>query len=506
MSKKDGKQTKAVSDKVATQSISKSDASALAGRVKKLNELARQHAANGGKPVGRPAASNGGPRGGNSNDGGLRPSQSTASVSKLPPVVTLAVPRKKQQGGSAPAMKAKKYRIYHDSQGKEVARSEVVSDPNRFDKRLSSVKKGDFASKAVGLNSSQVYRGSKTMEHDFVKNGVRGVRLAGSQYLDTVDSGSHNNTVGSRLTVCLVNPTALGVQLAKMAELFEQSKVHHMKVIYKPVVSAQTDGAIAMYFRNDVSNPMLETGLDELQHAASHESFEDSTVWTPMSIDISPSDVMLRYWDEMLGDYANDIQGIITVLASSTLAADTTYGHLYIEFDVEFFAPEVDYEVTEIGIHELYLEWNDFSCPGPGVPLELPYRPAAPAVGQCGWRWGETGPPNSEFMPYGVLYQLAVEPNFSFCTHADLNAQYFAGGQNLFFRLSGIPTSGTWNGVNVKLFADLTSASDDLTSGIGSDDFDATPGQLVYESPAAAGSISGKPLFRVRMLPLASAQ
>lgn len=482
----------------------KADGPALAGRIRKLNQLAGQHAANSGQAREGLVAARSSDGSGKRGDGGARngtPVPAPAPVKpvavKSPVVKQVAVQPKPRQ----PKRKLKP-RVYRDESGKEIARSEVVEDDSAFTARLGKVSKSDYAAKAVGLNASQVYHGSKTIEKDFVRKGVRGTRIAGSQYLDVVETGGQNNLTGCRLTTCLVNPTALGVQLAKMAQLFEQSKVHHLKVIYKPVVPATTNGAIAMYFRNDISNPMLETGLDELQHAASHASFQDSTVWTPMSIEIAPSDVMLKYWDEMAGDYASDIQGIITVLASSTLAVDTVFGHLYIEFDVEFFSPEVDYEVAEIGVHNLVIEWNAYPEPAAGTPLLIPWRAAAPAAGQCGWRWLTTSPQDTECEPYGPVVHIN-EPNATtWCTLNDLTQRTFAAGMNMFCRFTGVPNiGGTWGGVDLLLYADL-----DSSGGVASTELDqTTPGQLVYDA-AANPAMTETIIIRSRILPLASAE
>lgn len=488
--------------KQAKNKAPKADGAALAGRIRKLNQLAGQHAANSGQTREGSVAAAVSAGSGKRDGGSVR---NSAPNTPLPPVkaaAKAAAPKKKaaHPPPQHPARKLKA-RVYHNKDGKELARSEVVVDDAPFNTRMGKVSKSDFAAKAVGLNASQVYHGSKTMEKDFVKSGVRGTRIAGSQYLDVVETGGQNNTTGARLTTCLVNPTALGVQLAKMAQLFEQSKVHHMKVIYKPVVSATTDGAIAMYFRNDVSNPMLEVGLDELQHAASHSSFQDSTVWTPMSIDISPSDVMLKYWDEMSGDYASDIQGIVTVLASSNLSADTVYGHLYIEFDVEFFSPEVDYEVSEIGVHNIVVEFNAFPEPAAGEPVVVPWRAAAPGAGQCGWRWLTTSPENSECSPYGPIVHVNESTAVPWCTLQDLNQKIFAAGQNFFCRFVGVPGASTWLGVDLLLFADLDSSSGPVAVELDQ----TTPGQLIYDG-AGVPAMTEVIIIRGRILPLASAE
>lgn len=385
-------------------------------------------------------------------------------------------------------------RSYVTKAGKLVKTAEMVPDTTAFNRRLKEVRDPNFASKAVGVAESMIYHGSKTMQHDFVRDGVSGTRICGSQFLDSVAT-VNNNFLGQRLTAVLVNPTALGSILAKLAALFEQSKVNHMRVLYKPVVPTTTAGALAMYFRNDVSSPSIQVGIDELQHAATHTAFADFTVWSPSSIEIKPSDVALKYWDEMTGDFANDVQGLITIIASSDLAANTVYGHLYLEYDVEFFSPELDYEVDEIGIFNIELDWVDAE-----TTADNPIRFVFDAVSAARVGWVESDPPtSSEYLLYGVLVNWTGVPPY-FCSHSETSAESFNPGQLMFFRLVGI--SGNWEDGSMQLipFLDVNSASGSVTFD-GHDDV--ADGQLLYYDTHGEGQeVSGSVTFRCRLIPL----
>lgn len=274
-------------------------------------------------------------------------------------------------------------------------------------------------------------------------------------------------------------------------------KFNHFKVVYKPVVPANTPGAVALYFRNDISNPVFETGLDELIAASSHTSFVETTVWSPASITVNPSDVALKYWDEMSGDFATEVQGMITCITTSELSVGT-YGHLYLEYDVDFFSPELDYEVDEIGIVSLDLTWTAYN-PGAGNPILWNFQ--APISGAATAVWSGNPPPNVEYLAYGVVKEIDTAspsntPAPSWNTLDDVSAHTFQRGQGFFFRFRG---PGNWTDGNTAgfIYADLDSAQN-----ISQDQ--PCNGQLVYFNNTVTNN--ARVTFRLRLLAMKSGQ
>nr|UHS71488.1 MAG: hypothetical protein 2 [Sobelivirales sp.] len=480
---------------------------ALKTRVKQLNKLVGQHQRSGlesGRPATTPASPSGGGAHGGGSHGAGSPSagagiivpavKTTPKVAKAPktqpkqqPPQPTPVMVKTKDGMhlmplANPPVKAME-RQYKASDGRVVATTQVVPDFSHFAKRLNAVKSPSFIGKAVGIAESQLYHGSKPMESDFVRNGIRGTRLAGSQYLDTVKAES-NIGIGQRLTFCLVNPIALGSVLAKLAQTFEQVKFNHLKVVYKPVVPTTTTGSIAFYFRNDVNTPMLSVGLDELNSAATHQAFIETTVWNAASIDIKPSDVALKYWDEMTGVFSEEVQGMIVVIATSTLTAGATYGHLYLEYDAEFYAPELDTDVEEVDVLFTSDTWTSYVATG-GTTMTQIYQAAAAPLPTAAWI-GDTLP-STEFVGYGVVTAITGTPP-QWITVRDPTPRDYALGQGFYVNFGEL-VAGTWT--DGSRYMHLFTTPDSIGTSDGGS-------QVLY---AASGTFTGSITLRLRFYP-----
>lgn len=193
------------------------------------------------------------------------------------------------------------------------------------------------------------WTGESFHEHEFVKDGHRHIRVGGREFLTSVTTDGYILTVplGSRLAVIPVAPDSLGGRLAVFSDQFEQHRLVKCRIIYEPVVPTTTTGALVMYYRNDVGTTDIDLGRDELVHAATHPSFVQTSVWDAASIDIRPSDANLRYFNDESGDFRQQTQGLIVVEAGDPLTPPVTYGNLYIEYDFEFFAPELTYDIVD---------------------------------------------------------------------------------------------------------------------------------------------------------------
>lgn len=393
------------------------------------------------------------------------------------------------------------YRMYTDKHGKVVSKARLVTSIADFEKRASMVGKSDYHTNAVGLATSSVYRGAENIEMDLLRKGVRGIRMAGSQYIDVVEPYSDNLAIGERLFVVLINPVALGGRLQKAASMYEQCKAMHLKFIYKPLVPATTTGSCYMYFRNDTQNPIYETGLDELMHASDRSpgEFKDFSVWNSEFLEIDPSNTNLKYWDETANDFAEDVQGMLTLGASSALAAGTSYGHLYLEYDYEFYASELDYETQEIGITYIHVTWTTYTS-ATSAPVRL--IGTAPAAGVASFAFvNGTTPDSPEYLFVGTVTDNIVMPaGLAWCSPNDTETHTFHAGQAFYFRLTGTSGVFTDSTTSLLIYDNLASAS-----GVVIDTADAAAdGQLLYKAGSAGNSESL--VFRCRRIPLASGQ
>jgi hypothetical protein len=198
--------------------------------------------------------------------------------------------------------------------------------------------------------------GSSVHEQESIQKGVRHLSVGGREWLgpvglDFVNASAIALHIGDRVPggMLPLSPAFLGGRLQLAAGEFEQHQVRRLSVYYEPVVPATTEGALAIYFRNDIGNTTVDIGSNELGHAATHEAFVQTTVWNSASIDIDPSNALIKYFDYDSSEARMEVQGLVQVMAASDLVFDPTgatgegtYGHLYLNYDVDFFTPSLD--------------------------------------------------------------------------------------------------------------------------------------------------------------------
>jgi len=141
-----------------------------------------------------------------------------------------------------------------------------------------------------------------------------------------------------------LNPEWLGGAPSANSEIYEQSKINHCKIVYKPYVDELEGGAIALAFETNPDKPCLVTGQPALKQYA-QGTYADTKIIFPMSLTIKPSDMNVKY--DADGGSAMSVQGMLRVLSASPLAADLGLGHLYLEYDIEFFGPTLNNTVNQ---------------------------------------------------------------------------------------------------------------------------------------------------------------
>jgi len=204
------------------------------------------------------------------------------------------------------------------------------------------------------ITTGHSYHGAKYHEHEYMRDGVRHLLITGREFigspsLPAVASTYTSYSEGMRLPGCVwpISPVAMGGRAAVFATEFEQHKVKRCRVLYEPSVPTTTAGAIAMVFRNDVDTETLYLGSDELQHAATNPSFNQFPVWEEAVLEIAPSDMVNRYFDSSEGEFKTSTQGYLVALAASDIDLSVSLGNFYMEYEIEFFAPSLSYEVAE---------------------------------------------------------------------------------------------------------------------------------------------------------------
>jgi len=366
--------------------------------------------------------------------------------------------------------------------GKKVLTTTVVDTPGPFQQRINVVSSKKYHETAVGLNESLIYHGSKQLEHDFVEKGIRGTRVAGSQFLDLVQTGEQNGAQGNRLTFRFLNPEALGSLLEKQSNTYEQSKFNHCKVVYKPIVPATTAGAIAFWFQNEIDENQTENGLELIQQASTRQAFVDTTVWNPAAIDIDPSSLLKKYWNDASGEFGMEIQGMVVVCASGALAALSTFGHLYLEYDVTFWSPSIDQSLDEVNVMTGIQQFTAYD-PNPDSIVVMACKTAASGEATFGFSVGSSIPTDAAVVLYGVVqYMTGTAPIWN--TNDNPTPRAIKVGDGLFMRALDTTGGNDWTDGTILLyvFADMLSAG---IADLGQGEDAANNGQIKWATTTA---------------------
>lgn len=306
--------------------------------------------------------------------------------------------------------------------------------------------------KGVSLATGSSYVGSVMREREYAGRGGRHIQVVGHQFLTqltshSTDDGSPPSSIGMRLRggMILISPQALGGRLQLLAQQFEECKVNRLRIHYCSLVAATEPGAVACYMRNDTATPTQDVGLDELMHASTHPSFRQSNVWQSFSMEIAPTDVQSKYWDEPSNAARQSFQGVLQFLAASALADDVPLGNVYVEFDIDFFGEELSYETKDVPTSVIVGSFNlaDDSALE-GVPIPWYFQSGAPGAGLC--QLLMASPPDSvRYVGYGVVSRLnAAASVLSFCTQEDSTPRAMAVGQGFWITMGELPSSNSW--------------------------------------------------------------
>lgn len=324
----------------------------------------------------------------------------------------------------------------------------------------------------VGLAARHSWDGGEISEHEYIGKNGRAVRAVGRLLLDEVSvDASVSVGTGERIGVYPISPSSFGERLGLLSKMFEQTKCHRMRVVYIPSVAATVGGSLAMYMRQDMAAPMLDLGVDELRHAATHPAFTQFQVWEQADIEVNPKDILKEYFTSPNGDSRLSVQGVVTLLSASPLslpdgAVDyATYGSLYLYYDFEFFSEELSYEEDSSLQGELWLNFNNADLTK-GTLFALQVNDADPAAGEYKMRFLGTPPDASDIILWIIPTKTTIvgglpvqsEGNHSFLKPGTCAVVRFyddKGGNNF---LDG--------SISAYLFADFDSAtSTDYTEG-----------------------------------------
>lgn len=335
----------------------------------------------------------------------------------------------------------------------------------------------------------QQVRGSEMHQVESVKDGKRIVRVGGQMSLGQVAQVTSSTFRGGHLSVFPISPESLGGRLGLMAKDYEEQVFHLLEIIYVPGVPTTTAGSLGMWFNNDIAVPTWVLGEDSVAHGATHDSFIQTPVWESATISVKPEDTLKRYFNEEAGDFRLEVQGLVHIIATSTLPAGP-YGSLFLKYDCSFSSPELDYEVQDVETGELVLTWTAFVC-ATDDPIIFDSRAPAATLAT----WGAAGfsvVPEQLYYGACTLGPVSGFPPGWRTTNAVEN-HLFSVGMVFWFRTRIVNIAGS-DQVVLMVYSNLASAEDDTraVAGVG----EASEGQLVYD---AAGTATDVMRFTVRV-------
>jgi len=196
---------------------------------------------------------------------------------------------------------------------------------------------------SIGNRSSMKGRTVKQTGGSKISSAACHIR--GTDFLSAVTSTNGGNAAGDVLTTQIANPRVLGLaRLATMANLFERFKFRRLSFRYVPVANATQTGQLLGYVDYDViDNPTGLSGVQNLQRAAAHLGEKPVQIWEPVTWevrDVDPLTDLYTSYDEIEPRWS--AQGIFVLLAGSAIASNIPLGNIYIDYDVDFFIPQVE--------------------------------------------------------------------------------------------------------------------------------------------------------------------
>jgi len=337
-----------------------------------------------------------------------------------------------------------------------------------------------FKQAGVPVAEGHNWYGSDAHEYHFIKDGRQAVRVHGQQFLTTIEAGSEPPGIGNRFRhgVIPVSPSDLGGRLEVLATVYQEHKAMSFSVHYAPTVPSTTTGAIAIFFQNDIGIQTDIIALEEFVHASNNEHFVETQVWEEVMLDISPENMIVKYADEESGDFRLETQGLIQVIsASNVLPVNTSLGNLFIRYDFEFYAAELDFEIDDVTemapvLNKLAVSYGTID----GMPVRFPVATAAGAgiFFELPSPYQATDMPNYLFV--GVLSTGTIPTDFTWATRDDTASRTFGRGQCIWFRF--LVENST---VYAIPFVDMASASAVTTT-----DGSGTSGQCYWNNEGQA--------------------
>jgi hypothetical protein len=256
-------------------------------------------------------------------------------------------------------------------------------------------------------------------------------------------------------------PRALGGRAAALATLYQFYRFKKILFKYVPSCPTETGGSLGMSYRTEQTLGRFATpGINTVRTLASAESYVATTLWNPTQLEVIPSSMYKWYRCSPGQDAPLDTQGIFALVAAATFdteTAETTYGQIYIEYEIEFANPMLVANLLDANVG--YITFSVPTDPGgSGMRAKRPVIMLGAVVP------GFPSTSSAVSYSYDIVYECVVQSNGN-TWFADGGANggsvALAGtsgsitwyvGMPLYMRVNRVSQAGAGSGTTVNVF------------------------------------------------------
>jgi hypothetical protein len=181
-----------------------------------------------------------------------------------------------------------------------------------------------------------------------VTNGSKrgSIRVKGQDWLGRIVA-SASETPGYVYLEIYINPLEFaGTRLSLFAQLYDKFRFGLLKFHFVPAGSTQTRGAVIMAYDRDISDTTPPLGDNGVRQFLSMMDAQSSPIWGPCTATCPLSHPEEGLWCNPVagGDDRLSYQGQLYVacMEPSGLTPGFSLGDIFMEYDVEFFDPQLD--------------------------------------------------------------------------------------------------------------------------------------------------------------------
>jgi len=182
--------------------------------------------------------------------------------------------------------------------------------------------------------------------------------LAGTEYLSSISTPATGGAnAGDILYSFMVNPTAMTkTRIAQFSPMYQRYRFRKLNFILSPAASALTNGQMIGYCDYDVDNPLPGDSPDNVNVAAAHMGQRVTKLWEAVVFPMGITDDFTTLFTSLGSEEARLIyQAIFNLICSSPIAADVTIGNLYVDYEIEFYIPQLTISTIDSAIQVLQI-------------------------------------------------------------------------------------------------------------------------------------------------------